>query len=364
MLYGPSGASVIMKVITLPRRMITLFIIFAMICISLVSYTSPFRNTENKKIVNSVSELVKVRIGGYKQSILIRGMDRDNPVIIFLHGGPGYPCISYIKKYQRELEKHFVVVNWDQRGSGKSFSPFIPAGSMTEQQLLLDLDDLVDYLCNRFNKEKVIIVGHSWGTVLGVSYIGIHPEKILAYVGIGQVVNHKKAELIGYQFTTNKANETKNEKAIKELDSIGIPPYPLASKKMMVQRKWLNQYGGNEIAISCKKEIMNGIISAPEYSLFDGLKFMLGNIYSVTKLYGYLEQIDFEESDKEFRVPMYFCAGRYDYVTPSELTEKYYNQISAPKKELYWFEESAHEPHLEEEEKFTEVMNRIYALNK
>ncbi|WP_319563054.1 alpha/beta hydrolase [Marispirochaeta sp.] len=352
-----------MKTKIFRRTIITLFIIFSIIYVSLVSYTSPFLDGKNKKIENSISELIKVRLGGYKQSILIRGLDRDNPIIIFLHGGPGYPCLSYIKKYQSELEKYFVIVNWDQRGSGKSFSPFIPAGSMTEQQLIIDLDDLVNYVRNRFNKEKIIIVGHSWGTVLGISYSKIHSEKVLAYVGIGQVINHEKAELIGYQFTTNRANETKNEKAIKELESIGKPPYTLASRKMAIQRKWLNRYGGNEITVICKNEIMKSIISSPEYSLFDGLKFFVGNIYSVTKLYKYLEQTDFEKSDKEYSVPIYFCAGKHDYITPSGLTEEHYNQISAPQKELYWFEKSGHEPHLEEKEKFTDVMNRVYALN-
>jgi pimeloyl-ACP methyl ester carboxylesterase len=353
-----------MKMKIFQRMIITLLIIFSILSVSLVSYTAPFLDSGKHKIMNSVSELIKIELGGYNQSILIRGLDRDNPIIVFLHGGPGYPCISYIKKFQAELEKNFVVVNWDQRGSGKSFSPFIPAESMTVQQLVIDLNDLVNYLCTRFDKEKVIIVGHSWGTVLGIAYIKIHSEKVIAYVGIGQVINHEKAELIGYQFTVKKAKETKDEKASKELASIGNPPYALASKNMSTQRKWLNQYGGNELTISCKSEIVNGIIYSSEYSLFDGIKFFVGNIYSVTKLYKYLEIIDYEESDKEYKVPMYFCVGRHDYVTPSELVEKYYNQISAPNKELYWFESSGHEPHLEEKEKFTNVMNKIYALNK
>jgi pimeloyl-ACP methyl ester carboxylesterase len=325
------------------------------------SYTPPFLDSENKQIKDSVSELIKVRLGGYKQSLLIRGIDKKNPIIIFLHGGPGYPCISYIRKYQTELEKHFVVVNWDQRGSGRSFSPFIPIKSMTKEQLISDLDDLVNYIRKRFNASKVIIVGHSWGTVLGISYIQRYPEKVLAYVGIGQVVNNEKSEQIGYQFTTEQASKRRNEKAIRELEDIGSPPYPLASRKMAIQRKWLNKYGGNEISVISRNEILKGIFFSPEYSLIDGAKFFLGNVYSVANLYKYLEDIDFLKSNRVFSIPIYFCIGSHDFITPGTLVEEYYKQLSSPKKGIFWFSKSGHEPQLDEKDRFAEVMNEIVA---
>lgn len=328
------------------------------------TYTPKIRDNNFRVVKNSIAELSTIKIGGVDQSIMIRGVDKDNPIILFLHGGPGYPFISYARKFQGQLEQNFVVVNWDQRGSGKSFSTNIDSETMNQKQLEDDTLELIDYLCDRFDKEKVYIVGHSWGTVLGIETIKNAPEKVIAYVGIGQVIDDVDGEKLSYNFVFEKALEEDNQKALKELNLIGEPPYKDSKTDTFVQRKWLKEYGGFELEVITLNEIIKGIIFSPEYSWIDGIKFLRGNMFSIETLLNNREKADFREKYKEFDVPVYFCAGRYDYNTPSILVEEFFNNIQAPKKNFYWFEESAHEPHLVEEKKFAEIMMEIYKETK
>ncbi|QUI25787.1 alpha/beta hydrolase [Vallitalea pronyensis] len=268
--------------------------------------------------------------------------------------------MSYARKFQSQLEKNFVVVNWDQRGSGKSYAFNIDDNTMTQKQLEKDTVALIDYLCHRFNKEKVYVVGHSWGTVLGIETIQSVPEKVIAYVGIGQVVDDIDGERLSYEYVLQKATEEQNEKALTELEELGEPPYKDSRKDTFVQRKWLKKYGGFEIEVITVNEIIKGSLLSPEYSWIDGIKFLLGNLYSIDTLFMNREKADFRKKYTTFEVPVYFCAGRYDYNTPSTLIEEYYHMIKAPRKEFYWFEESAHEPHLVEKEKFSDIMLEIH----
>lgn len=351
-----------MKVLKHKKKIIVLILLI--IYVFFPTFTPKIRDNNFKVVENSIAELSKVKIGGSDQCVMIRGVDINNPIILFLHGGPGYPFISYARRFQSQLEQNFVVVNWDQRGSGKSFSSSIDRDTMNQEQLENDTIELIDYLCKRFNKEKLFLVGHSWGTVLGIEAIKNAPDKVIAYVGIGQVIDDVDGEKLSYNYVFNKAIEENNEKALNELKAIGEPPYKDSKTDTFVQRKWLKEYGGFELEVITLNEIIKGILFSPEYSLIDGIKFLRGNIFSIDTLFLNREKADFREKYKEFDVPVYFCAGRYDYNTPSKLVEVYFNNIQAPKKNFYWFEESAHEPHLVEEEKFANIMMEIYEETK
>jgi len=324
------------------------------------TYTPKIREGNFRIIENSIAELTTVNIGGRNQSIMVRGVDKSNPIILVLHGGPGYPFISYARKFQGLLEENFVVVNWDQRGSGKSYSMNIDEDTMTQEQLERDTEELIDYLCERFEREKIFIVGHSWGSELGIEAIKNSPEQVIAYVGIGQVIDDIEGEQLSYKFTLNKAIEKQDKKAVEELNKIGQPPYRNSKVDTFIQRKWLAKYGGFEREVKTRNEMIKGVLFSPEYNLIDGIKLLLGNSYSINTLFDNREKADFRDKYTEFEVPVYFCAGRYDYNTPSELVEEYYNNIKAPKKNFYWFEESAHEPHLVEEERFSKIMMEIF----
>lgn len=308
---------------------------------------------------NSVAIIEKIKLGGLEQAILVRGKDISNPVLLFLHGGPGYPQISFARKYEKKLENNFVVVNWDQRGSGMSYSSNIPKESMNRDQFIEDTKELIDYLCEKYEKEKIYLVGHSWGTELGLYVVDKYPEKVAAFISIGQVVNGIESEVISYDYVLEIANKNKDQKALDDLMRIGEPPYKNTVNDTAAQRKWLSKYGGVERKVDTLRDIILGSIFSSEYTGIDGIKFTLGNKFSADTMWGHNKDLDFIRDIPEVKVPIYFCAGRYDYNTPSVLIEEYYNEIIAPKKELIWFEESAHFPNFEEYEKFNELVIRI-----
>lgn len=313
---------------------------------------------------NSIALMQKVELGGLEQSIMMRGKDTDNPILLFLHGGPGYPQISFARKYQEELEESFIVVNWDQRGSGMSYSFNIPKESMNRSQFIEDTKELIDCLCIKYQKEKVYLVGHSWGSELGLYVIDQYPERVAAFISIGQVVNGLENEVVSYDYVLEMAQKNNNKRALEDLMKIGRPPYKNIVSDTITQRKWLGKYGGVEKKVNTLKDIIFGSIFSPEYSGIDGIKFALGSKFTADTMWGHNLNLDFIRDLSEVKVPIYFCVGRYDYNTPSILIEKYYNQIIAPDKELIWFEESAHFPHFEEPEKFAQLVIRIKEMTE
>jgi pimeloyl-ACP methyl ester carboxylesterase len=322
----------------------------------------PFVGKDGKVIPGSVSVMEEIYLGGIKQTIYIRGMDRTKPVILFLHGGPGSPESMAVKYFNGPLEKQFIVVNWDQRGSGKSYSPFIPEETMNPQQFVSDAVDLSEYLKKRFKKEKIYLVGHSWGSLLGIYTIRKRPDLFYAYIGIGQVVNFMENEKLSYEFTLDQARKKRDTAALEEL--AGISGYYLPENfrflKLMKQRKYLTKYGG-AIYGSDNYDLLFKIDLKDEYSLFDIITFLLGSYKSLSAMWpGLLASTNLEKTDLEFQIPVYFFTGAHDYNVPFELTEKYYKEIKAPKKGIVWFDKSAHMPNFEEPEKFMTELTKVF----
>ncbi len=322
------------------------------------SKTPKIKDIDGKIKPNSVASLESVQIGGINQWIIIRGHDKNNPILLFLHGGPGSIEGPFAYKFQRDLEKHFIVVNWDQRGAGKSYSKKIPKESMKIEQFILDTHELIQLLLTRFNKKNLYLVGHSWGTILGTLVVSRYPELIQAYVGIGQVVNILENEKVSYKYTVDQANERGNEKALKQLKK--LEPYPEKdindTKALRKQRKWLMKFNGvmhNESGWWPHIKIAFG---SPEYSLKDMIKSIRGVKFSLKTMWTQLFEIDFPKQIPELKVPVYICMGRYDYNTPFELAEKYFNRLIAPKKEFIWFDNSAHMLNTEESEEFNNFL--------
>jgi pimeloyl-ACP methyl ester carboxylesterase len=333
-------------------RVIVIVVVLLVILLELI----PTHTTEINDSKDSFSELQVRSIGGLPQTILIRTKDVKNPILIFLHGGPGFPIISYAKKFQNELENSFTVINWDQRGSGKSYTPFIDKNTMTEDQLLKDLDEIIDFACNKFQKNKVFLVGHSWGSVLGKDYVQRKSDKILAFISIGQVVDPIVNDQISYlrllQGITNK-------KAKKELKKIGSPPYNDFSIKNITLRKWINYYGGNDVRVIPRNEIISGTFLQPEYNIVDFIRLLIGNYYSMMTLYPEMKQRNLCDENLEFKIPVYFIVGENDLVTNSELVFQYYEHINAPSKEFDIVKNAAHEICLDNKEYFVTKMQEI-----
>lgn len=323
------------------------------------AYTSPIKDVNGQIVEGSIATLEKIELGNTKQWILMRGLDSTKPVILFLHGGPGTSAMGLYKKYTAELEKHFVVVLWDQRGAGKSFAANRPNSNMNIQQFVSDTCQLTEKMCLRFNQKKIFLVGHSWGSILGILAIQKRPELYHAYIGMGQIANMQKNELISYEWTLAQAIKANDQAAIKTLTNIGKPPYDGDwNKKLFKQRRLLGKFGGEFYGNSkgAAPLVLKSLIFTTEYTLLDKINFLRGGLLSVRLLWQEILTVNFEEHALDLKVPIYFVLGKHDYEVPFMIAEHYFNLLEAPRKELIWFENSAHLQNVEEPEKFNDLL--------
>jgi pimeloyl-ACP methyl ester carboxylesterase len=326
-------------------------------------FTFSIKDKQEHDVSQSIASLEKVNLGGQEQWILLRGMDITKPVILFLHGGPGTANMCLLRKYTAELEKHFIVVTWDQRGAGKSYQAINPHSAMTIDRFVLDTGELTQLLCHRFDRQKIFLVGHSWGSLIGILSIQKYPDSYHAYIGTGQIVNMQENEQISYDWTLAQATKAKDNRSIRTLTEMGTPPYTGdGQKKLMTQRRLLGKYGGElyDSSQGAFPLVFSSLISATEYTLLDKVNFFKGIFGSNHLLWPELLTINLKKQELSFKVPVYFALGRYDYEAPSIIAEQYFQIIEAPKKEIIWFENSAHFANAEENEKFDDLLiNRI-----
>ncbi len=311
---------------------------------------------------NSITALETVKIGGVDQTMLIRGGDTGNPILLYLHSGPGVTEMVPFRSYHSALEKHFTVVLREQRGTGKSYAPSISAESMTLDTMVSDAGEVINHLLKKFNQKKLFVVGHSWGSLLGVLAAQKYPEKIYAYAGSGQEVNPGEGEKISYRYALDKAKALGNAQAIKELENIaGTYEYldvinnPGWYDDLMLERKWLVKFHGETYNQGNSFFIIPGLLPS-EYTIGDFIRFGQGVEFSLKALWPQVMQVNFMESAHNLSVPVFFLQGRHDYNTPSSLVEDYFNALNAPEKELIWLENSAHHPMYEEAQLFDQIL--------
>jgi proline iminopeptidase len=327
---------------------------------------SACNNTDNKQ-VDTIPSLAAdssalpqyVELGGLQQAIRVAGTDLSHPVLLLLHGGPGFTEMALFAEYNKELEKKFIVVNWDQRGAGLSYSPDIPRSTMNIEQFINDAHELVTWLKKKYNKEKIYVLGHSWGSVLGIKLVQRYPEDFYAYVGVGQGVNMYENESLSFKFTLDTAMADKNEEAIKELKAIEhrYPPHAKTPQveDVMLQRKWLGYYGGAIYGQQNANKIFSRI-NMKNNPLYVQEKAQAGNDFTFPLLLDELMQVDLKKTALKLEVPVYFITGRHDYNTPFVLVEEYVNLLEAPHKEIIWLENSAHWIPFEEPEKVNDIL--------
>ena len=316
--------------------------------------TPAFRDISGIVVPGSVATMERVTLGGVEQSITIRGRNAKAPILILLNGGPGMDATGMWRNYNAALEDHFIVIYWTQRGTGRSYTSDIPVKSMTLSQFVADLDQLVDIVKRRFGQEKVVLAGHSWGTNIGVAYAQAHPENVSAYVGIGQIANGAEGERRTYAFTLAEAKRRGNAEALADLNKIGPPPYPMDS--LMIQRGWLEKFGGAWHEPRSLFQLVLTSYKASEMTWYDGVKFMAGQSFSGAALKDEIGQFDWMGNATRFAVPVFIVAGRYDRNTDANLAHEYFEKIEAPVKQFKWFEQSAHSPPFEEPQAFNEFI--------
>lgn len=316
--------------------------------------TPAFRDAKGEVIPGSIAEMRRVNLGGVEQSVIIRGKSAKAPILIWLHGGPGTVSNGLMRRNNAALENHFLVVYWTQRGTGRSYNSQIPSASINMAQFVGDLDALIAKLKSRFQKRKVVLVGHSFGTSLGVAYAQAHPENVAAFVGVSQVVNAREGERRSYQFTLDEAKRRGKEVAIKELTTIGPPPYPVAS--IIKQRKWLNEFGGGWKVPRSMPSLMWESFQASEITWLDGANMNAGQTLSLNAMAAENAKVDWLTNATQFQMPVFILAGRFDRNTDAALQHEYFVKITAPYKQFKWFENSAHSPPFEEPESFNNFL--------
>lgn len=318
--------------------------------------TRPFRGPKGEVVPDSIAEVKYLNLGGLDQWVMIRGESLANPPLILLQGGPGFSETHFFRHFNASLEKTFTVVYWDQRGSGKTFDRRIPRSSMTVEQFIADLDELVEAVCKRVEKKKVAIFGHSWGSVLGVLYAARFPAKVSAYIGSGQIGDWPASETSSYAFVLAQAQHLNNRTALKELRAIGPPPH--TAKALWMQRTWLNRIEGN-LNLRVLWNLGRMFLSVPELSIFDLWNLFRGFRFSLDAMWGEVSRINLIEVAPSLQMPVFFFLGRRDHWVPSEISLAYFNALTAPSKRLVWFEESGHEPFVDEPAKFNALMAKL-----
>ncbi|MBT8350719.1 MAG: alpha/beta hydrolase [Deltaproteobacteria bacterium] len=335
-------------------------LLFLVVCLQ--AYKVVLKKMTNINTPSGVSSLEKITLGGLNQWIFIRGTDQSNPVLIFLHGGPGAPLgsISSSRKYDAKLIKHFTLVHWDQRGAGKSYHPDISLSSMTIDRLVEDCNELIEYLRNRFDTQKVFIVAHSSGSVIGIKTAHKYPDKIHAYIGVCQIINEYEQQKISYNYIVEEAKKSGDAKTIDKIKAIGPPPYDTLQRQND-KDNYIFRYGGvvHKKAFQHIGAVMLGFLTSPEYSLLEGFKTLMnkGYEFSMNAMWQEIKNINLTKEIQSIKVPIYFFEGRYDMATPTVLVEKFYNGLDAEKgKEFIVFENSAHIPMLEEKKKYEDLL--------
>ena len=318
--------------------------------------TPPITDAQGNVVPGSIATLEKVQLGDSEQWVSMRGKDAKNPVLLFLAGGPGGSQLTTARYALAGLEDHFVVVNWEQPGAGKSFNA-VDRATLTPERYIEDGHELVLYLRERFGVEKVYVLGESWGSALGIMLVQRYPELFYAHIGTAQMVDFLETDLICYDFAIQWAKERGDLQQAARLEAQGPPPYTgegVAWKQVAYLKDTYAYMNQNPAIIGGFNTPRD--LASPEYGLLDKVNWARGPLDTLGIVYQQLWDVDFRTQAPQLAVPVYFLIGRHDVNAPSALVEEYYALLDAPYKELIWFEHSGHTPWTSESDKFVEVM--------
>lgn len=344
----------------------TLIIVLALAIFVLASqwmaHTPPILAEDGKPLPNSIASLEKIKLGGEDQWLIVRGEDVNKPVLLFLSGGPGASEAARVLRFNQELEKHFVVVIWEQRGCGKSYPSLDPKSSLTVEQYASDIIELSEMLRARFDEKKIYLVGHSWGTIIGTRAVQQRPDLFHAYVGTAQMVAVEETDQIIYETMLEHARSIGDTEFIKTLEAQGKPPYFGESPIKPYSTLFGREYAVYEVPNIKNEEYRRDgdaillTLKQPEYGWLDRVYYLLGLMNTFNAVYPQLQDMDFRLDATQLDVPVYIMLGRHDMNNPYQIPEEYFNLLQAPSKDLYFFEESGHGLIWEEADKFHDLM--------
>ena len=321
-----------------------------------------FMDESGNPLAGSLSEKTRVNINGVEQGMFIKSKDINHPVLLFVHGGPGMPEYWLTQTYPTGLEEYFTVVWWDQRGAGLSYSPDIPAETMNAEQFISDTLAVTNYLRQRFGREKIYLMAHSWGSYIGIQAAAREPELYHAYIGMGQISYQIQSEQLAYAYALEYYKQAGNADMLEKLTD--APPtlsVPLPAAYGALRDAYM--HGAGIGTTHEMRSVVTGIFLPSwqfrEYTLGEKINLWRGKIHSRSRdfnLWDNMQATDLTRQVTELDLPVYFLEGAYDYTCAYPLAKDYFEKLNAPLKGFYTFEHSAHSPLFEEPEKVLAIL--------
>lgn len=329
------------------------------ICL-IACHSNPNQEEKTNTSSQEINEKTYINLGDEEQYVETFSKSADNPVLLFLHGGPGWTETPNFRYFNSEIAEKFTVVLWDQRGAGKSFLKNPEAKNISLEQLLKDTHQLTQILKEKYKKDKIYLVGYSWGSILGAYMAQKYPEDYIAYIGVCQFINRKQGTDISLNWLREQAQEKNDQAALQTLDSLQNPDL-FKDKTTWKLRQYglLTQYKGalyNEKALPPLEEIMAKSPDYQDHNWMDAFQ------YSSKFLQDALMHSDLYNI-KRIEIPVYLILGRHDWNVPAVLARDWLNDIEAPKKELFWLENSAHALMMEEAKLFNAILTEQILTN-
>lgn len=310
-----------------------------------------------------IHEKIFINIGNSRQGMFIIGEDINNPVLLFLHGGPGMPTLFLEKQYPTGLVQHFTVCYWEQTGGGISFDPEILPEEMSVDRIVKDAIEVTKYLMERFGKGKIYLMGHSWGSLIGVLTAEKAPELYEAYIGVAQITNQSESEKLAFKYMLKKYNEAGNKAMISKFES-----YNLENGKEEIMRYFkslLRDKAMHELGIGTMrgmKSVITGVffpfMASKYYTIMEKINLWRAKFFLINKtnLIEELFSIDVTVNVPNLEIPIYLFSGIHDFTVNYKLSREYLKKIDAPLKGFYTFSSSAHSPMFEEPGRFIHLL--------
>ncbi len=338
---------------------VALVVVFLGILVARPGSTPAITGADGHPLPGSVAEISRTSVGGHDLSMMIRGDDATNPVLLFLAGGPGGAEFGAMRGHGQALEQDFVVVTLDQRGTGSSYDQIEPTSTLTVHEAVNDVEGVTNHLRGRFGQDKVYLVGQSWGTILGVLAVQAHPELFHALVGVGQMVSPRATDLIFYQDTLSWASNTGNAALADELEAMGPPPWAdYLNYSTVLSGYEQDVYPYDHSANAEGPGQMTENLPVAEYGLLDTVNLARGLSDSFALMYPQLQQLDFRSDVPSLEVPVYLIEGRYEPRGRADLARQWFASLQAPTKQWIEFPTSGHRPLFEQPELFHQVMTQ------
>jgi len=319
--------------------------------------TESIVNASGDGVAGSVAELTTVEAGGKELGLMIRGTSTDNPVVLFLAGGPGGSERGAMRNHLRALEETFTVATWDQRGTGTSYPALDPTGTLTLEGQVADTIEVTDYLRDRFGQDTIYLLGQSWGSTLGVLAVQKAPDRYRAFIGTGQMVSQLDTDRIFYEDTLAWADENGNDTLAGKLRAIGPPPYEAMLDYETTLSYEHEIYPYDHSPNSEGEGGFSENFLVPEYTLTDQVHLLGSFMDTFAELYPQLQGIDFDKTATTFQVPMFFVQGAHEADGRAEPFAEWYPMIEAPTKDMVVLDTSGHRPLFEQPDEFVAYMN-------